>query len=161
MLLIMGTVLGVASTLIEIKLVHGVPVVARWYEHGIRIGKWKIEGIVLNTAGSFILSYLVGLMFAADGVTVLFGAIASTVLSQMYFSAESYCHSMGWSWAALKQGTTNSVQSFRRAKSSVTAVWHDFRQPVKDFMSLVLAFLKIVTYPLVLLRRASVAYSRR
>lgn len=161
MLLIMGTVLGLASTFIEVKLVHGVPLVARWYEHGISVFGHRIEGIVLNTAGSFVLSYLVGLMFAADGVTVLFGAIISTVLSQMYFSTEKYCHSMGWSVANTKQSLTNGIMSLRRARQSVQSVWNDFRQPVKDVMALTLAFFKIVTYPLVLIRRASVAYSRR
>lgn len=161
MFLTMGIVLGVISTFTEVKMVHGIPFVARLYEHGLTIWKWKIEGIIFNTLGSFVLSWILGLMFAADGLTVMFGAITSTGFSQMYFSSEKYAHSMGWSVKGFKAGVTTNVLRFRSAKTATVKLYHDFRQPIKDITSFVLLTLKFITFPFVVVRRISAAYSQR
>lgn len=159
MFLIMGMTLGVISTYTEVKLVHGIAALDHAYTRGIKILKWHIPGIWLNTFGSFVLSWVLGLMFAADGLTVMFGAIVSTGLSQMYFSAEKVCHEQGWSMAKVKTGAVDTIHSLGRAHTTVHNTWADFRRPVMDFLGLVLTALRVITWPIRLIRKASVTYT--
>ena len=159
MFLIMGLTLGFVSTYTEVKLVHGVAALDHMYTHGIKILKWHVPGIWLNTFGSFLLSWMLGMMFAADGLTVMFGAITSTGMSQAYFSWEKFCHDQGWSMKGFKAGAARTVHATANAKSSVQRVWADFRQPVVDFMGMVLVGIRFITAPVRMIRRASVAYT--
>lgn len=156
MLLTIGFVIAVVSTYVEVKLIHGSAALRRLYVHGIA----GIEGVYFNTAGSFVLSYLIGVMFGATGLTVLFGGVISTGMSQMYFSAEGFCEENGWSVAKVKNSLRRTTNSISRAKSSTVELYHDFRQPIKDVFMLFLAFLKVITFPLVLLRKTSASYSQ-
>lgn len=156
MLLTIGLVIAVVSTYVEVKLIHGSSTLRRLYVHGFG----RIEGVYFNTAGSFVLSYIIGVMFGATGLTVLFGGIISTGLSQMYFSSEKFFQDNGWSLAKVKHSVTKTTHSVGRAKSNLMDIYHDFRQPIKDVVALFLAFLKVITFPLVLLRKTSASYSQ-
>lgn len=165
MYLTMGLVLALVSTMIEVLLVHGAPWIDRIYTTGVHLRffkwRWHIRGIWFNTAGSFILSALIGAMFSADGVTVLFGSMVSTALSQAWFSTEKFCRSLGWTWPGFKANVRGKVLTLQRTKDNVVRVYHDFQRPVQDCMRFALFVLRAVTYPFVLARKASAAYTAK
>lgn len=86
MLLQIGLVIAIISTITEIMVVHGSKIIAHLYTHGLG----PIKGIWFNTAGSFALSYLIGMLCQAEGVTVMLGFALSTGMSQLYFALEKW-----------------------------------------------------------------------
>jgi hypothetical protein len=127
MLLTIGFVVALASTYVEIKLVQGSSAIDRLYTHGL----FGIRGVWFNTAGSFLLSFLIGAMFGATGVTVLFGGMLSTGLSQGYFSSKKWMNDVGWSWLRAKNETTTYLTDHRdeiasgidRARTNIILTW--------------------------------------
>jgi hypothetical protein len=156
MLLIIGLMIAVVSTYTEIKLVHGSAFIRRLYVQGMG----GIEGVWFNTAGSFLLSYLIGILFGATGLTVLFGGIVSTGLSQAYFSAEGFCSDRGWTIAGWKASANRSLNQVRDTKNATVRVINDFRQPVADLGRLILIIMRVLTLPFIWLRALSNAYTK-
>jgi len=131
------------------------------YTQGLKIGPWRIEGVYFNTAGSFALSYIIGLMFSAEGLTVLFGGILSTGMSQAYFSAEGFCNDQGWSFKSAGATGRRMVGRTRSIKARGSMIYSDFRQPILDIITMMKWFVRIITFPFTLARRSSAAYTRR
>lgn len=156
MLLTMGIIIGLVSTFTEIKLVHGLPAIKRLYLHGA----FGIDGIVFNTAGSFVLSFIIGTLFGADGLVVMFGGVVGAALSQFYFSVEGFTQKRGWSAAGAKKSLHHNMDQIRKAKDTTVRVANDFKQPVQDLGRLVLILLRIITLPFIALRALSVQYSK-
>jgi hypothetical protein len=156
-LLTMALIIAGVSTYSEVKLVHASAWLRNLYVHG----KGGIDGVYFNTAGSFILSWLMGVLFGASGVTVFLGGILSTGMSQAYFSAEGFVQDRGWSLEKAKTRSSQLQSSYRSKKAAATKVADDFRQPVKDLMSLILVIIKIIVAPVVAIRKMSVAYTER
>lgn len=108
-------ILALASTWTEIKIVSKSPLIDRLYTKGF----WRIDGIWFNTVGSFGLSALLGLLFAADGLVVFFAGALSTGLSQAYFSAKSYLNSEGWTWPRAKSVMLEHRDSLMAAREQI------------------------------------------
>jgi hypothetical protein len=150
MLLTAGLIIALVSTYTEIKLVHGSQTIRSLYTKGMG----KVEGIWFNTAGSFFLSYLLGAMFSADGMTVLLGAVLSTGLSQMYFSGEEFLSGREFNLSA-------KVQGIKDGYNTTAAIARDFKQPLLDFAKILLWTLRAITFPFAIARKLSVAYTER
>lgn len=157
MFLIMGMTMAIGSAYIEIKLVHGSAMLDSLYTKGV----FGIKGVYFNTAGSFFLSWFIGMLFAADGVTVFFAGMISTGISQVYFSTEGWARENGWTMAQVKSNITGTIQGAKNFKQGSIKLYNDFRQPVADVVRFILIIMRIITFPFVMLRKASALYSDR
>lgn len=154
-LLTMALIIAAVSTYVEIKLVHG----SDWLRQLYTRGALGIEAVYWNTAGSFFLSWIVGILFGASGTTVFIGGVVSTGLSQAFFSIEGFMgtHDLTLERAKIKASQLQS--SYRSKKNAVDKVVDDFRQPTADLLSLILVIIKIIVSPVVAIRKVSATYS--
>lgn len=155
--LTMGCVLAVISCFCEVKLVHGSKTIRNLYTHGLRVGGYHIDAIWFNTAGSLLLSAILGMIFSADGLVVMFGGIISTGLSQMWFMGEEFFQRAG----ITKSSITQMGSSIRAKKDSAVQLYNDFKQPIIDIKNATLFVLRVITFPFVCVRRISAAYTAR
>ncbi len=157
MFLTMGLILAVISTFMEIKLVHGSKTVRNLYTHGLNFFGYHIDGVWFNTAGSLLLSALLGIIFAANGLVVMFGGIISTGLSQLWFMGEEFCERANISKSSISSAGT----SLKKGKQNIVSVYNDFRQPIIDIKNFILFIVRIITFPFVVARRFSASYTAR
>lgn len=155
MILTMGLVLGIASAFIEIKFVKGSPWFANVMQVGLKIPftPWTVSAQMINIGFSVGLSALLGVFFGATGLVALFAGIVSTCITQPYYSLEPKVLAIFAHWR------TRKLQAGKMG-DKLTAMWADFKRPVQDFIKLVLVFLKIITFPFVAIRKASVMYTQ-
>jgi hypothetical protein len=165
MLLTAALIMAIISCYTEVKLVHGSATIRKYYVEGktiwnplslVKVGPKTvfIEGVWFNTAGSFLLSYIIGAMFSATGMTVMLGGAISTGLSQMWFSSEAFAKDHNLSVNRMRNAIGRNTEAVKNT-------WNDFRQPLVDFGKIVLWTLRIITLPFVFARRAAQWYNNR
>lgn len=106
MLLTMGVIIGLSSTLAEIKLVSSIKFVDKAYTNGA-LG---VPGEVWNFIGSFLLAALMGMVFGANGVVIMLGGAVGTATSAGYFWAKRVLNAQGWDWPRFKASSETGVQ---------------------------------------------------
>ena len=130
MLLWIGLIIAVISTFTEIKLVHG----AKWIDTLYTKGFMGIDGVYFNTAGSFILSWVIGMLFGATGLTVMLGGALSTGMSQMWFMVENQLKENGYTWESFKEEYSQKMT--------------DFAQLMRDFWKVIVFCIRVITFPI-------------
>lgn len=102
-----------------------------------------ITPIVWNTVGSFVLSWIIGMLFSATGMTVMLGGVISTALSQAYFSTE------------------NAVSKVKVSGGQAKEVWNDFWPLLRDIGAIIKWTLRFITLPLQLARKGAQRYGNK
>ena len=93
MLMQMAWILAVIGTVTEVMLVHKIAYVDKLYTQGsnlLWVKRWHVDGVVWNTVGSFLLSYVQGIMFGASGLVIAVGGALGTGISMLYFELEKW-----------------------------------------------------------------------
>lgn len=137
MLLTMGLILAFCSCFIEVKMVTAWPALERAYLNGIG----PISGTWINNGASMLLSFLMGVLFGVEGVTMAFAGIISIPMSNMWFIGKKLANDHGV--------TIESTKSTFSEKSGGAIEWweanaHYFHDLVKTIFILI----KVITWPL-------------
>lgn len=146
----MAVVLALMSAWVEVKFVRRIPFVNNVMTNGL----FGIDAGLINLVFSIGISLVMGSMFGVGGLIAFLGGLGSTVITNMYYPNEE-------SIKALTDGLAKIPSKINDGKNSVVRVYNDFRQPIKDVMTVIKTILTIITYPFVLARKASAAYTRR
>lgn len=134
MLLTIGIIIALASTFIEMGAVWAFPPLEKLYTNGLG----PIPGIWFNFVFSLLLSYVLGFLFGAQGVTVFVGGVGSTMLGAMIMKAKHALNSAGITWKGLKSGASNTNTWWINNKDSIIKTTQDLITTGKVLIKIIL-----------------------
>jgi len=102
MILMAGFIIGIAATIIEVKLVTSWAWLGNAYENGIHKGPINIPSNWINILCSWGISFVLG---GGPTIIALLGMMTSTLFSIIYFSQKKALNKAGWSVARIKSET--------------------------------------------------------
>lgn len=146
----MAIVLALMSAWVEIRLVRRIPFV----NNLMTKGALGIDAGLINLVFSIGISLVMGAAFGVGGLIAFLGGLGSTVLTNIYYPNEE-------SIKVFTSGIAKIPHKINDGKNSMVKVYNDFKQPIKDVLTVIKTILQIITYPFVLARKMSAAYTRR
>lgn len=152
---VMAIMLALISAWIEIKMVRGNATFRKLMENGFLF----IPGRYMSLVFSIALSVVLGELFGAAGLIVLFGGLLSTVMTNIYYPQMEKIDEIVKSMRSAIDGTPAAIQQIKDFKNQCVKLWADVRVPLADFLKIIIVILKIITLPLRLLRSALAFYS--
>lgn len=144
MLLSMGLFLAGAFTFVEITLVRSWPGLHRIYTQGFNIFGRHIPGMWMNIIGSLMLSFIVGAIFPAAGLIVMFAGITSTFFSSAYFKIEPFLTKGA---NACKQGLENYRIFMDRNRELIHGAANTIRHGFHVIAAVFLAIMWVIGLP--------------
>jgi hypothetical protein len=145
----MALILALVGMATEIAIVHKIKYVDKLYTKGSNlfwVSKWHVDGVVWNSIGSFLLSYVQGAMFGATGLVIALSGALSTGLSQGYFIIEKWVqNTYGFDtiYDCLKAQVDVLKARMPQIKKQATDLW----VLTKDVWRLMKFLLKVATFP--------------
>jgi len=141
MLLSMMVILAITSTILELMIAARVPI---WR-------KLSYKYPLFNLVNSLFLSFIIGIAFGANGLVALGAGVISTILSLPGYRFLHYNYD---SEKALLLGKSCYAHFTDTLKVSIDK----WRSALKDFFSVIFILVKIVTFPIIVVRYAIKGY---
>ena len=127
--------LAIASFLVEMMIASKVPLMRQLAKNNL----------LVNLAISLGLSYLIGIMFGAIGLTAMTAAIISTLMSVPGYAF------LEWAYDSEKAHAEGGNR-IKHKKEQVQVTTDKWTQTLSDFFKIIYGILKVITFPIWIIR---------
>lgn len=127
--------LAVASFLVEMMIASKVPLMRQLAKNNL----------LVNLAISLGLSYFIGIMFGAIGLTAMTAAIISTLMSVPGYAF------LEWTYDSEKAHAEGGNR-IKHKKEQVQVTTKKWTQTLSDFFKIIYGILKVITFPIWIIR---------
>lgn len=131
-------VLATASFLVEMMIASKVPLMRQLAKNNL----------LVNLAISLGLSYIIGMMFGAIGLTAMTAAIISTLMSVPGYAF------LEWTYDSEKAHAEGGNR-IKHKKEQVQVTAKKWTQTLSDFFKIIYGILKVITFPIWIIRSIS------
>jgi hypothetical protein len=127
--------LAIASFLVEMMIASKVPLMRQLAKNNL----------LVNLAISLGLSYFIGIMFGAIGLTAMTAAIISTLMSVPGYAF------LEWAYDSEKAHAEGGNR-IKHKKEQVQVTTKKWTQTLSDFFKIIYGILKVITFPIWIIR---------
>ena len=127
--------LAIASFLVEMMIASKVPLMRQLAKNNL----------LVNLAISLGLSYFIGTMFGAIGLTAMTAAIISTLMSVPGYAF------LEWAYDSEKAHAEGGNR-IKHKKEQVQVTTEKWTQTLSDFFKIIYGILKVITFPIWIIR---------
>ena len=127
--------LAIASFLVEMMIASKVPLMRQLAKNNL----------LVNLAISLGLSYFIGIMFGAIGLTAMTAAIISTLMSVPGYAF------LEWAYDSEKAHAEGGNR-IKHKKEQVQVTTEKWTQTLSDFFKIIYGILKVITFPIWIIR---------
>lgn len=127
--------LAIASFLVEMMIASKVPLMRQLAKNNL----------LVNLAISLGLSYIIGIMFGAIGLTAMTAAIISTLMSVPGYAF------LEWAYDSEKAHAEGGNR-IKHKKEQVQVTTKKWTQTLSDFFKIIYGILKVITFPIWIIR---------
>jgi hypothetical protein len=140
-MLIMAFMLAIMSAAFELMIASQVPL---WH-------KWSHKSKLFNLMNSMVLSYIIGIMFGAQGLIVMFAGVMSTFLTIPGYSM------LAWNFDT-PNATAKGGNVYKHTKSTIKPKIEKGKELAGDLVKVGYVTGKVITSPIWITRKAVRAY---
>lgn len=130
--------LAIASFLVEMMIASNIPLMRQLAKNNL----------LVNLAISLGLSYIIGTMFGAIGLTAMTAAIISTLMSVPGYAF------LEWAYDSDKAHAEGGNR-IKHKKEQVQVTTEKWTQTLSDFFKIIYGILKVITFPIWIIRSIS------
>ena len=127
--------LAIASFLVEMMIASKVPLMRQLAKNNL----------LVNLAISLGLSYFIGIMFGAIGLTAMTAAIISTLMSVPGYAF------LEWAYDS-ERAHAEGGNRIKHKKEQVQVTTKKWTQTLSDFFKIIYGILKVITFPIWIIR---------
>lgn len=127
--------LAIASFLVEMMIASKVPLMRQLAKNNL----------LVNLTISLGLSYFIGIMFGAIGLTAMTAAIISTLMSVPGYAF------LEWAYDS-EEAHAEGGNRIKHKKEQVQVTTKKWTQTLSDFFKIIYGILKVITFPIWIIR---------